>query len=344
MGHFQAGSNLQATTLLMSRADMQRQLKELLGEHFHHSGELFLPGPTFYKLTTNSDLTRASKELCQWLGVKPGHLSAKFAATDGPVGSRIKNGKTTILINKEYQQNGFEAAAVLVHQVMHFALNQKKRFLLAPDQTNEEFINESIINSGLGLLVLNCLGYPKPLFIRLLIKLHPGLYMIADLYNRQKMTESFLNYINDHQIVYETYSSKLAPWAKKLLPKPIKTLGQPDKRPSVHFQNVQRRVLIERIRITLLGLVSVSVFGFSLYWYAQRPDPIPREIVEQYETIKALEQNYQRCAEKVLQLRRTLDRDDLSAVRIAEAEENRCTSLRNRYDYQVNKYNAALSH
>jgi len=86
-------------------------------------------------------------------------------------------------------------------------------------------------------------------------------------------------------------------------------------------------------------LAVLLVLATALYINANKPRYLPAELTEKKEEIQIIKNQYQICIDEVKRKQQSWDTNDIFMQRQIDADKSRCTSIKNRYNYEVNKYN-----
>jgi hypothetical protein len=299
---------------LLTKAEKIKTLNTLFGHKFINHGKLFIPPDKFYPqgLVDDEQLDFMATTTLRWLGVK--HASVEVVFSDRTARGEYTHigSKHRISIPHDLQSEALACASVLAHQLMHYYLVSKKRIILSEENENEIFTDLAIIYSGLGSILLNGMD-------------HPSASVIEEL-----------------RLFTDTHSVSPAVLSLSTTPQLIKRMGKRQRSIKkihpyfayLHDQSIQHIKKLLLVFISLLLIIAAAYFV-----WLQRPRSLPAELQNQKETIDILHSQYERCAAEVTKKQAALDMTDIFMVRRVEADQTRCKSIKNQYNYEVDKYN-----
>lgn len=322
-------ATIQATPLLTKAAKLD-VFTTLFGGKLSHPGTLFLPKRSFYdKLATDAGLVAAARELYRWLGVKPRRLAMAY-------GDGHKDG---LSLAEHYRELPYQVGALLALHVVRDVADH----LGYP--ADDDFIEFASLESGLGVLVINGLYQPHSVWEGLVHAMHGHWYanetVITHAYHPNNYANELLTYADAQQL-----SRRL--WAGYLHAEAQRKLGvilQPAHRELPPTHELLRR---SHARTAIVRLLLLAVFGGLLaitatYVTAQRPRQISTLATEQYQEVMLRKQAYIACVDKVTQLMRDSENNDIFTDQELNAQKSRCLSLQNTYNAAVSRYNATLT-
>lgn len=340
INHVWLEKRAQASNTLMTPEETRRQIRELLGAQFSHTGKLFYPDEDFFNMSNDSELQQSAKRLFLWLGVKPGHLEVKFASLPQPGIYTEDPGMKRLIIHEGLSKHPYQCAAVLTHMVMHVLIAGRRRFVIEDPLENEIFTNEAIIQSGLGLVVVNGLASVHP-WQRFFIKkpFDPMIYFPS----LNQFTKDFAGYISSFRIHHEEYAHYLAPWVEDYLPEELKIRLTVRSAQASFIQQTmdERKAVIARTALAVI--IATVLLATGLFLITRGPSGLSDEQKAQLQRITTLKGSYVSCTESLQQKRKELDHNDIFQQQIIDGETARCTSLRNEYNSLVSSYNDSLS-
>jgi hypothetical protein len=298
---------------LLSRADKTARLRGLFGPEFHRRGELFLPGQDFYTPGPVNDfqLELMADKLLGWLGIKQSALRVGFGDTEPPGQLIYDKARYVITIPAAAAVDSVKVGGLLAHQIMHYYMLARLKFLIADDEENEVFTDMACIEAGFGLLLLND-------------------------EESSDLIEDFKRYLNVHAIP-PAYA------AAHLTPKAAVGLGLDAAAGSSPFMKARTAAARLSFRKKLVvGFTALLVLSTGAFIYAQAPRSLTAEQLERRDTIDVLRQQYRACTGQAASLQNDIGRDDIFAQRAVDAVKGRCRSIMNRHNYEVDEYNRTL--
>lgn len=329
----------------LTQAQKIDQLRELLGKNFKHWGELFTPSSNFYPTELDdAGLQAMGRQLLGWLGLRPVGLKIRFAPELSEASSyQALDGEHVIMIQERYRHLPFECAGILARLLLHYVIKDRRQSATVELPNYEELLDLATLYSGLGLVTLNAApgGDNWSSRLRLSLGRFGRIQMPAlGFYSAKQYGQLFKQYVDHFRLEPATWSPYLLPWARRWLPRAWRPAAKAT-RPSF-VATAEQHLRVSNLKILGLVFVLVALVGLSWYVSSLRPKRLPPVLQAQYDQIEVLRQAYDACRQSVVAKQRQYDQSDLFLLRQIEAVESRCTSLRNRYNYAVEQYNAAL--
>lgn len=325
--------------LLTTEAKIAK-IKQLLPVH-ETRGHIFLPSDNFYWAPlNNTSLRDMARTICMWVGFKPLGLDVRFdkEALDDISVITQTNGRQAILIPERYSHNAYVCAGLLAQKLMSYYFQHRKHLNIEDFEQRETFITLSVVNGGLGILLLNSTSsawqqrYPR-LYARLM-RSRPSY--------REKLAiaDIFGQYVADYRIEPSVFSSYLCPWAELLRPRSWQNSHQ-----AAGFVRAarehSRRSYVKLAATLFIVLVGVIASGYAM---THRSKTLTQAQRMEQVRINNLKIEYERCNDEVRRKEIAFsDKKDYLIERTLEADRLRCVSLSNEYDYRVDEYNKNLS-
>lgn len=309
---------------LLTQADKISRLEEIFIK-YRHKTDIFLPDENFYnEISSPDDAKLLADKIFRWLGIKHRSLDIRIdPAQDQLVVYTRKSGSSTINLGWRVLNDPFLCGAALAHGITHHLLLSRAKLHLESSEENEALTDLGTIYSGLGVLILN--GFSS------------GSDALGSMAQANYIAEC-LDYFEERRIVKSL-------WQPYVLPSVISNVV-PDKLPIQNYSMAVRQQINKmtgnRTKTALVLMMIIILIGTSVFVYVKRPKNISAEMQSQKETIDILKIQYQQCIDTVEYKRQTRDLTDIFMQRNIEADQSRCTSLRNRYNYEVAQYNSKL--
>lgn len=316
----------------ITEVPLTAEARELLLEGFFHDelphqGELFVPTDSFYMAgTSHVRAQQMVRELCVWLGIKPGYIGLEFehGNKDNPDGKRY-----TIYLESSTLADEFVLGAFLAYALTRYLLEERKQvYLPATDQQAALLASASIV-FGLGLVIMNGIT-PSYNWLDDLRKRHTRLLKDFPLPNYTFMTRSFLR---KHLIPQDAFLHSAAPWTTK-------RLGlRRSKRPSHAVLDTQHKVKVENMKLIGLCWTTVMLVGIGMFAAAVRVRPVPAGVQTAQQQANQAQQLAKLCKDSLAYDRQYADTSDIQTERALNAEGLRCQSLQNQSDTAAQRYN-----
>ena len=313
------------------------KIKQLLPEHDHRS-RFFLPDDTFYVAPLNNKGLRSmAMPLCAWVGFK--RVGGQFYFT-GPSNDEswfeITESGPAIFINRRFRRNPYAVAALLSKCLMQYYVEYRKHLVLKDYREQQELIALAVVYSGLGLIGLN---YTHSFWQEQYPKLY---YLVHRSHSHSKTTMQYAkftqNYAQENGLVFKSLLKYVCPWAW-----PYFSRTNSHSIRGADYVEAEKK----KARNAYIGLVGSILFVISGsilsgYVLSQRPRLLPASLSNQKEEIEILRNSYELCSGTVAKKEKIYDTTDMFIERSIEADQTRCNSLRNLYNYRVDQYNKQL--
>lgn len=302
------------------------------------TGALFLPTVEFYNdLTTDEGLTRQAKIVCKWLGYKPRQLHLSYCDSPTPIVSDDR-----VELPRFCQEFPYQAGTLLGLTLMRYTLAEHFNH----GDTNDELIEAATIERGLGLLVLNGLPAKRWPWHMLYHTLHQRWDIAQDTrlvsFRTRDYAQEVIRFALNFRIPLETWLPYCSAEAQQQLP--LKGISHPKK----HSQPQAELAHHDMARLwwshlVLMALLVGMITATMLFVIGERPRQQPPAMRDAYDSSQALQKAYSTCIATVKQERRSVSTDEFFSEQHANATAERCTSIRNRYNQQVDYYNQSLA-
>lgn len=305
---------------LLTQSDKITEL-ELLLSKYRHKNDVFLPDETFYNpIKGPDDLERMADIIFKWLGIKHRSVSFHIDPKQEKLIVYSKNGAThSVTLGWKAQKDSMLCGGLVAHAIVHHVLLGRLKIQLETVAENEELADLGTIYSGLGILILNSFKSDSPA----LGSMAPANYVAE-----------CVDYFDERRLVTSLWQPYLLPG---IIDQQIMT-----RIPVGRYKAfIQKRIKLKRNSRThtfiLIGLA--CLFFFSLVaLLSLQPQSAAQNIQNQQETVSLLKSQYMRCNSTVARKLQTWDQTDIFMVRQIDADRTRCTSLKNRYNYELAQY------
>lgn len=272
------------------------------------------------------------------LGIRSRKISAAFTdQIDGPGYCRIDGSSSMIYINAAYAGNPYVCAAVLAHNLCHFAVMKLHNLVFDDPSENEKAADLASIISGLGLVVLS--GTASRGWHKYFSRLPKRRKQALGYFSVQTYAQKVSKYLVDEHISLQDIARHNTAWANRLLAPAIRHRG-PHMSKLMSLTSIQNRTSIQHFWFSTC--VFILCISTVLYVFLQRPIFLNDELRIQKALIAELETSYIGCAKRVERNQLTYGETDSQVMRFIDNERNLCKSLQNRYNYEVNAYNQML--
>ncbi len=301
-------------------------------------GRFFIPDDIFYlPPENNTGLNAQAKELARWLGFKPLGLNISFSKNIAEK-SRLEASEKGIdlLINGRLRHNAFACAALLSEGLLEYYFVHRKKIKIKEHCELSDVIMLAVVYSGLGIVALN---YADSYFEQCYPKLHFLLPWSKHEQARQLQYAGLIkSYAAEYGLEVGAFHKYLCPWAVlKLTPK-----GQDRPALITYAKVAYKRSRQAYLALFTSTLVVLGGLFMSLYIIGQRPDSLSLSMRQLKEDIDVLNNNYAACMSAVNRKQQSYKQPDIFIEQALAADKNRCTSIRNLYNYKVDQYNRAL--
>jgi hypothetical protein len=315
-----------------------------------HTGQIFSPNDSFYLWDEPvSGLQNMHNQLAHWIGLKKRALKVSFNPRLESSGKYLViDGQATIQIHSKHAANQFHTAAILAHFYSHYMVDTiVGNASVLPGQL-EEIVDLTSIYLGFGVLILNAYSHQTGLIASGAKRLRSalsGTYLTVLLgyFQPVSFAKQFIDFCHNYRILPESYSNILLPGAKKLLKNDAVVNNYSTNLPN--FIKVERQnIRTSNIRFATSIICCMLLIGAVIFVVNQLPKPLSEQLKSLQEKAQLLHHNYDVCQQRVADERGLTDNSDLFVEQKNNADENRCTSIRNQYNSVVDQYNQASKH
>jgi hypothetical protein len=304
-------------------------LETAFSQELPHPGEIFVPSDNFYLsgISGKKQADHMLRELCRWLGIKPGYIGLEFEAgqTKPPDGKRHTIHIETTLLHDE-----FVLGAYLANSLTQYLVEQRKQIWLPDTDQQASLLASASVIFGLSAVVLN--GYCRAYYTPRLLRSPAHVLLKGFDYNNYLLLTR--NYLHKYRIEPVVYSHSLTPQIRRALGLPVPA------RVSHAIHDLKHRLKVRKLKILglnwLLALV-IAIAGFTLL---QQAHPMSGQAREAEQKVTLLGELVKTCHESLAYSRNYVDYSDIQAMRALNAEELRCQSLQNQYDAANRGYKA----
>ncbi len=307
---------------LLTHADKIQKLEELMAKN-RHTADLFLPDATFYgDVVEPEDPERMADILFKWLGIKHRSLHIHVDPIQtAPVIYTHKRNASQISIGLHVLEDPLLCGAIVAHGIIHHLLIARAKVSLGSAEDDEAFTDLGTIYAGFGILVLNALDSKE----------HPLGSMGA-----QNYAAEFIDYCLEQRIVKSLWQPYVLPdIAKQLLG------GEVPRQKLKPFIKTRLKKSQSKKHQLVFGIACLTVLlitgAILLATQPMKQTPIMQE---KQENITVLRSQYEQCQKLVDYKQDHWDVSDIFIQRQIEADKTRCTSLKNRYNYEISSYNS----
>lgn len=323
--------------LLLTGEQHRERVRKSLGSRFSHHGQIFEPTEVFYQtVLSDSDLKHQYTQLCRWLGVPKTSLKVRFASA-APTNHSSKQG---VAIQSGLRKNAPVCAAILARHIARVCL--ERHGLPSDPFQAAALIDAFTIEYGLGVVMLNGLAASKKLPYGPASHLAGHHLATKNFLAPRAYAKRFIEFTHRFHLDIASWGGLLTPRARLLLPRVLRhPASRSPKRPeAVRILDRQNRV--RKVKALLVGALAIGLIGVSIFVTSNRPRYLPPELSIQREKIDQLRNLYQLCNNAVSKEQNETDQANFFIARSTEADKNRCVSLRNKYNYEVDQYNQAI--
>lgn len=338
------------TAKLNTAEEKWAQLDKLFKGKFK-KGKLLLPDKKLYSLP----LVDMASEIFEWLGIETKKsIYVDFNEDIEPAGLYFeKDGTHFILVNQKHQNNRFEAAAILAHEIMHFYLIGEMNFRLEETLDNEQFTDMATIYTGLGIVVMNGFEYQSGwavtaiglMFGRLMVQTSS---MSFGYYKPKQYGGMFKSFVDDCKIGYSSFSGYFLPWTRHFLPASLRAASISSKNKSEMVQLGQKSANIANLKQLGLVVVLIPVAILFMSWRtggsssSSIPDSAKTELTTLKSEVETLKSQYTSCSESLDAREGSVDRTSQYAVDSYNEDVTACNGTREKYSSAVDSYNALV--
>lgn len=321
---------------LLTELDQQKFVLGALGSKFVHHGSVFEPTSYFYKKKLdNKDLQQIYHALCSWLGIPRSTITVRFQTSS----STTKHDLHALLLKPSLQAHTAVCAALISRRLALVLLTRKNTSESTPNLAS--LIDTFTIEYGLGLVMVNGLGEDR-LPLNLFGELGQTQLAKKGYLSGRSYAKRFVDYAHRFQLDIAAWGGFLTPKGRKLIPRVLRHPARKVARRPAEVKSLDKSQTLMRINTVVLSALCAVMVGVGLYVSSFRPRYLPPELSLQREKIDQLRNLYQLCSGAVLEKQAGTDQSNIFIARSTEADQNRCVSLRNKYNYEVDKYNQAI--
>lgn len=340
------------TAILHSQDDRWEAIAKLF-KHADIKGNMLLPDEDLYGQT----LVGMASAMFEWLGIETDkRVYVDFSDDIGDAAGLYFESEGThfILVNSKHQNNRYEAAAILAHELMHFCLIGEYNFRLEETLDNERLTDMATIYCGLGVVVLNGFEYSSGWATTVIGLMFGSLSVNTESmsfgYYKPKEYAKMLAYFADKtNTSYDSFSGYLFPWTGHFLPTKLNISAKANRNRSDLVVQGQSSVWKGRaIQLAIIvALIPVAILFLNWrYGGSGTSSSIPTEVQTQLNTQKtaldSLESQYNQCSADIKAREPNVDTTSQSAVDSYNAALSSCESVRVRYNQSVESYNSLL--
>ncbi len=326
--HYQDDNN-HIHNKVWTESELHTHLRELFA-----GNDLLLPDDEFYGNKRNKDA------LEQMLRVIKGQLKLRktvnlqLSHNVAFPGLCTKHEKTyTITLPAHLVAKPMVAAAAISHLATHILLESKS--ITHRDKTqNETLITYAVVESGLGVVLLNGL---RPGGWRSLLPRHDHTQLLGSL--------QYSAYLQLLETAFRLQSLKV----QKQLPKHIVywelsalNMKKPKRRQLLVFKRAAQFHARSLRGFVIFILLGTALASSAIALGLRKPAYLSPSIADKRQAADSLRLAYDGCIERLRLFETAIPQDDLAAARLASAETVKCKSLQNRYNAAAREYNAAL--
>ena len=309
---------------------------------------VFLPSTHFYMSLRKPDgLTTTADQLWSWLGMS-GKPKVKVAANaQQAVLVEGDMPDSSITLRADYAANPYQAAALLAYAIVGRTLTRQYQFRNMSPPELAKSTDMAIAQCGFGILMLNGLSYHAGWADRawryIKSSVRPGQYRLpVGYYPANQLALLVLDHARHTGADLREMAQCLLPWARPFLPPALRVLiKRRNDRPG-YVLDAER--LVSRMNTLSLSLVigTIVILGVYLAYLNLRAPAVPIELIEQRDKVLTLQRMYELCAADVERKRQETDQSDILTEGAVNAQANTCISIANRYNYERDRYRAAL--
>jgi hypothetical protein len=328
-----SGTKSQAT--LLTDEERLAVLAKIIGKHPIKSPAIQLPSAAQYnQLSTDDDLQTLAKDMCRWLGFKPRSLTVSYA--DPQLVDDFLVSKDSIRINWLYRDHPYIVGALLVFAVLGFVAEHHNQ------PTDRSFLEFASIHSGLGLWVVNALR-PKISRFESLYHAIDGAWfrregLKLESYTAPQYAHLVASYAHDNRVEPEAIMPSITSRSRYLLPDYLTSKFESSLIDPVKIITHQRQARLMWAKIILLCLTVSLGTTIGVYLYTQKnPEITPAQIQDQ-QAVQIIKKSLDNCLQKASGQQSTYDPNDLFMTRQIDATKSHCQSLRNEYNFALDRY------
>jgi hypothetical protein len=301
-------------------------------------GQTYLPSDGFYNNTT-----AMVGELQAWLGIQDYTISVLYEPDlHSAYTYALAGNKLLLYIRAEESTSTYGKAAMIAGALGMFFAEQK--LYIVPSETSQDMSMIDVVGIylGLGVVVMNGMQHSSSWvderfqnynLRRAKQPLNPSPTEYA------LQVESYLKRYN-HSL--EEIAGSLAPWTHRFISPQFNLV-----RKDVHQKSAPvRRAEAQRFgrNTSHVAMLMLTVFSmvFGVYVLSQREQKLPPELLAKREALEVLKHQHELCIKSVQEKQAIFTTDDIFLERTINADIARCTSIRNRYNYEVGEFNKAI--
>ncbi len=309
---------------LFTHVDKVKKLEEYLHGK-RHKTDLFLPDDAFYRATVEpNDPEHMADQIFGWLEIKHRSLTISIDSNQDALilYEHTKSG-STVTLGWRCQEDSMLCGAAVAHAIIHHLLVARAKISLGNHEEDEALTDLGTIHAGLGILILNSFTSKQHILGSM------GL---------PNYGSEFIDFCNQHRIVSGVWQPYIMPTISEqyLSAKNVTSRLKP-----YILNRVKNTYKRKRILYASAGFLALLV-GVFVFIVTSKPASLSAEMVEKRDNISVLKAQVEQCQEVVKRKENTWDQSDIFIQRQIEADKTRCTSLTNRYNFEVGQYNSAL--
>lgn len=308
---------------LLTHPDKLKKLEELFAKS-RHKADVFLPNDTFYSDTVSTDdPERMADLLFKWLGIKHRSLNFHFDPNQEEL-INYKHDKNTSKVTLGWHclEDSLVCGGAVAHAIVHHLLIARAKISLGEREEDEALADLGTIYAGFGVIILNSFESKR------------ALGSMAE----TNYASEFIDYCKEQRIVDSVWQPFVLPAvATEYLDKKTQNSSlKPFIRARIRRAESHHKKLVLAVSILIVFIAGVTVLSLS------QPKYLSVEMQEKRDSIALLKAEYEQCQATVKRKQETWDQSDIFIQRQIDADKTRCSSLKNRYNYEVNDYNSKL--
>lgn len=309
---------------LLTHTDKVQKIEEVFSK-IRHKSDVFIPDEAFYGTEVHAeDPERMADVLFRWLGIKHRNVRIHIdPSQQNLISYTHEKNASRINLNLQTLEDPLLCGAVVAHAIMHHLVIARAKISLGNSDENEALTDLATIYAGFGVLILN--GFEAK---------QPPLGSMG----MQNYASEFLDYCSEHRIVKSLWLSSVLPSVATQF---LATKSRTQRLKPYLSRRLQK--IKKRKRKVLAGLFLTTVIISSAVVFSPKgPQYLSPLMQEKRENIVQLKSQYELCTGIVEYKQQKWDKTDIFIQRQIEADKSRCSSLKNRYNYEVKEFNSKL--